>query len=92
MMIDGILGMSPYDSMGNPNPYVKTLYDQGEIEEAVVTFQINLESQKDSKVTFGGIPDGIIDGETQTFDIVNDSWWTVNITGLSYDGNSIKRS
>ena len=91
--LDGILGMSPYmqEAGRNPNPFITALYESGAIDEAVVTFLLTEEPEA-SSITFGGIPEGLVDGDTRTFDIVLDDWWTVDITGISYNGSSIKQS
>lgn len=63
---DGILGMSPDDESQNGPSYIKALYDQGVIQEKVVTFWLNLWSDDDSYVTLGGAPPNSTVGETFT--------------------------
>ena len=88
--LDGILGMSPPNPDNGPS-YVQTLYSQGKIAEEVATFQINLRGTT-SSVTFGGIPDGLVNGELTKLDLVKsqDSWWTVELSEAFYGDTSIK--
>ena len=93
--LDGILGMSPYRSDTNPNPFIKTLFDQGMIDNAIATFQLNDVQDEDSSMTIGGIPDGIIDGETTTLQnlvVFNHDWWTVGLEDVKYNNSTIKSS
>ena len=66
--VDGILGMSPSDPANGPS-LMQALYDQGKIPDAVATFVIN-DPEQQSSVTLGGVPDGAIDGETTTLDLL----------------------
>lgn len=75
----------------NPHPFVVSLYEAGAIDTATVTFMLTEEPEA-SSITFGGIPDGLVDGGTQKLDIVLNDWWTVDITGISYNGAPIKQS
>ena len=89
--LDGILGMSPVTGL-EPS-FMKALHDQGKIDEAVATFVIN-DPERQSSVTLGGIPDGAIVGNMTALDLVpdEDTWWTLELDGLTYGGDSIKES
>ena len=88
--LDGILGMGPPNPDNGPS-YVQALFTQGQIAEEVATFQINLTGTA-SSVTLGGIPDGVINGEMTQLDLVKsqDSWRTVELSGMFYGDSSIK--
>jgi len=59
-----------------------------------VTFQLNLED-KDSFVYFGGIPDGIIEGDSHILHVDrndNTVWWVAEITDIKYNATTLKQS
>ena len=86
--IDGILGLSPPDESRNGPSYMKALYRQGVIKEAIASFWLNWADSGSSSVTFGGEPEGATTGETHTqkLDVKNDMWWTVTLGSVEYGG------
>jgi len=67
--IDGIFGMAPIPESTSgvvKIPYVVAMKTEFKlIDAAIVTFRLNMDGT-DSIVYFGGIPDGIIEGEMKT--------------------------
>ena len=73
---------------------MKALYTQSVIDKEIATFWLNLQSEGDSYVTFGGVPGDAMTGDTYTQDLIQkyDVWWTVSLGSVKLGGQSIKSS
>jgi hypothetical protein len=90
--VDGIVGLAP--AIGNTGPsFIQSLYDQGKIEQKIVSFQINLK-ENDSFIVLGGYNDNDYKGDMFMHPLIKDqaTWWTVSFDDIQYDGKSIKDS
>ena len=88
----GILGLSP-TSKDSTTAYVYQLKSNGEIDNQVFTFWINL-MEENSMITFGGVPNNSTRGDTYSQGAISkyNSWWTVKMRGLSYGDDDIQAS
>lgn len=78
--LDGILGLSP-DVAGNGPSYMGHLVSQGNLDEPVASFKLRLNPNQ-SEVLIGGINTNDYIGDIIYNDIVQNSWWTVDLKGI----------
>ena len=91
---DGILGLSPANEQQNGPSFIKSLYDQGTIDQEIATFWLNYNGDADSLIMLGGVPPNSTVGETFSQDLVEryDQWWTVKMHDVNYGDDGIKDS
>lgn len=87
---DGVLGLAP-NSYQNGPCFIKKLSDLGTIPEAVVSYQI---TPNQNLMQIGFVNDASYSGELTYHSIVQaqNTWWTLNLGDVTYDGQSIKTS
>jgi len=90
---DGILGLAfPSISVNHINPVFNTLMDQKSVDQDLFSFYLNRDTSSSvgGSVNIGGIDTDHYTGEIVYHDVVEETYWTLELSKVSYGGKEIE--
>jgi len=90
---DGILGMAyPSIAVDKVTPPMQNLMSQGLVNSGVFSFYLPSKSGNEGELMIGGIDSSYFTGEMTYVDLIEDSWWKINVDSISLGGPRVSRS
>jgi len=90
---DGILGLAfPTISVNHINPVFNTLMDQRSVDQDLFSFYLNRDqsSSVGGSLNIGGIDTDHYTGEIVYHDVVEETYWTLELSKVSYGGKEVE--
>merc|ERR1711957_798572 len=86
----GILGLA-YPSMAayNQTPVFDSIMNQKLLEHNIMTFYYSLNEDTDGQISLGFIDDKKYHGKIYYYDVIDKYYWTISLTDIRYNGESL---
>lgn len=89
---DGLLGLAwPTISVDGVVPVMQALYKAGQLDDPVFAFYLNDDDNKKGELSLGAIDSSRMVGDIHWVPVISDTYWTVELGGMSVNGKSITK-